>query len=330
MILAGDIGGTKTVLGLYALAGESLREVSSAEFASASFPGLEPVLRRFLESPPAGARGELRAAGFGVAGPVIDRRVQTTNLPWVVDARGLEHKLGVPVRLMNDLSAMAMGIAELPPEDFATLQPGSGNASAESAAVLIAAGTGLGEAILFRSAGRTVPLPSEGGHADLAARNEEEIALLRFLIARHGRADYEHVLSGPGLVNCYRFTHDAATGASAPVHQSLLDTADPAAAISSAALARSCPACVRSLELFVSIYGAEAGNLALKAMALGGVYVGGGIAPKILPALADGRFIQAFRDKGEPFSDLLAGVPVRVILNPRCALLGAGRAAAAG
>lgn len=330
MILAGDIGGTKTALGLFVVAAGKLRAIVKAHYASRDHSGLEVVLAHFLAMPAAAARrSELRAAGFGVAGPVLDRRVEATNLPWIVDARQLERVLGVPVCLMNDLSAMAAGIAELAASDFDVLQVG--RAAPAGAAVLIAAGTGLGEAILIPDGGRRRPLPSEGGHADLAARNEEEIALLRFLLARHGRADYEHVLSGPGLVNCYRFTHGAGGVAGAmpmPPHDDLLAAADPSAAVSAAALAGSCPGCVKSLDLFVSIYGAEAGNLALKAMAVGGVYVGGGIAPKILPALEDGRFIAAFRDKGAPFSDLLAGIPVQVILNPEAALLGAGRAAA--
>ncbi len=326
MILAGDIGGTKTALGLFTLDSGAFRSVAAAEYASREHAGLADVVAHFLATAPArSASAPLRAAGFGIAGPVIGRRVTATNLPWVVDAGDLEGRLGVPVRLLNDLAAMAAGIAELAPDDFAELQPG--HAEPGGAAVLIAAGTGLGQAILAPAGDRCVPVASEGGHADLAARNDGEIALLRFLLARYGRADYEHVLSGPGLLNCYRFTHEAA-GAGAAPHGDLLAAPDPPAAVSASALARACPRCVKSLELFVSIYGAETGNLALRAMAMGGVYVGGGIAPKILPALADGRFIAAFRDKGEPFTALLARIPIRVILNPGAALLGAARAAA--
>ena len=328
MILAGDIGGTKTALGLFTLESGALRATATAEYASRDHAGLAEVVARFLATRgPDLARSPLSAAGFGIAGPVLDRRVMATNLPWIVDAGDIERHLAVPVRLLNDLAAMAAGIAELAPSDCAVLQ--AGRAAPGGTAALIAAGTGLGEAILAPVGDRLVPLASEGGHADLGARNEEEIAFLRFLLARYGRAAYEHVLSGPGLLNCYRFTHEAGdTGGTGARHADLLTAADPPAAVSAAALAGTCPRCVKSLDLFVSIYGAEAGNLALKAMAVGGVYIGGGIAPKILPALADGRFITAFRDKGAPFAALLAGIPVQVILNPAAALLGAARAAA--
>jgi glucokinase len=323
MILAGDIGGTKTVLGLFASTGGRVEERASTEFPSRDFPGLEPILEQFLAQPALAAlRPEIVAAGFGAAGPVHQGQVRTTNLPWVIDAARLEAGLGMPVVLMNDLEAMAHGIAGLAGSDFETLQDGV--PSPEGNAALIAAGTGLGEAILYRHGGRLVPSPSEGGHADFAARNDEEIGLLRFLNRRYGRAGYEQVLSGPGLVNCYRFTHE--TG-DAP-HPDLLSTPDPAAAITTAALESRCEQCRRSLDLFVAIYGAEAGNLALTVLATSGVYVGGGIAPKILPALRDGRFITAFRHKGEAFAAFMAAVPVKVILNPRCPLLGAAMAAA--
>jgi glucokinase len=324
LILAGDIGGTKTVIGLFTAAGGGdgrVRAVVVEDHSSRDHPGLEPLLVDFVARHARGAT--LEAACFGVAGPVVRGRSQITNLSWVVDAAELEAELGVPVVLLNDLEAMARGIAELGDEDLATLQ--AGLPAPEGNAALIAAGTGLGEAVLFRHRGHLVPSPSEGGHADLAARNDEEIDLLRFLLGLYGRADYERVVSGPGLVNCYRFTHEAMRDP----HPDLLAAADPPAAIAAAALARACPACVRSLDLFVSVYGAEAGNLALKVMAVGGVYVGGGIAPKILPALAGGRFLAAFRDKGEAFARLMGSIPVRVILNPRTPLLGAARAGAA-
>jgi glucokinase len=330
MILAGDVGGTKTVLGLFDEEAGRLYECTTAEFPSRSHRGLESILAQFLDSAPVfAARRRIRSAGFGVAGPVIQRRVQATNLPWVIEAGSLERQLGFSVHLMNDLAAMALGVGELEPDDFAIVQPGRADLPANAAAAIIAAGTGLGEGILFRVGEQWVPAPTEGGHTDLGARNEEEIAFLRFLIARHGRADYEHVLSGPGIMNCYRFTHgEGAPEVPSSHHDDLLAASDPPAAITGSALAGSCPACARSLNLFVTIYGAEAGNLALKTMALRGVYIGGGIAPKILPALTDGRFLAAFRDKGERFSTLLAGVPVRVILDPHCPLLGAARAAA--
>lgn len=323
MILAGDIGGTKTVLGLFSVERAKLVEKAAVEFPSRDYAGLEPILDEFLAQPvPAPLASQITACGLGVAGPVTGRRVRATNLPWVVDAGHLETKLAVPVLLMNDLEAMAHGVAGLDAADFETLQAGEPKAGGNAA--LIAAGTGLGQALLFRHGKRLVPSPSEGGHADFPARNEEEIGLLRFLARRHGRVMCEHVLSGPGIVHLYEFTHSSGRFS----HEDFLSVKDPAAAVTTSALEETCELCQRALDIFVAAYGAVAGNLALTALATAGVYVGGGIAPKILPALRDGRFIAAFCDKGESFAPLMAAMPVKVILNPRCPLIGAALAAA--
>jgi glucokinase len=214
------------------------------------------------------------------------------------------------VRLLNDLEAMANSADVLTDEEVFVLQPGI--ARADGNAVVIAAGTGLGEAYLHRVNGRLRPVPSEGGHADFAPRTDREIDLLRMLRADYGRAEVEHVLSGPGLLNLHRFTHQGRTcdpGITPPM-------------ISQAAMAGTCPACAEALSLFVTLYGAEAGNLGLRGVATSGVYVGGGIAGKILPALTDGRFMEAFRDKGL-MSELVTRMPVKVILNAEAGLLGA-------
>jgi glucokinase len=247
----------------------------------------------------------------------VDQVARLTNVPWQVDAAAVARRFSFPVvTLLNDLQAMAYSVAVLRPDELAVVQPGrrvpTGNAA------LVAAGTGLGEALLHNVAGRFVPSPTEGGHADFAARTAEEIELLRYLAARFGRADYEHVISGPGLSNIHRFTHP--DGCAACGTEAGRDAAPPE--ISAAALERRCPSCVRALEIFVSVYGAEAGNLALRSVATAGVFVGGGIAPKILPALRDGRFIDAFRSKA-PMEAFMSRVPVSVILNPHAGLLGA-------
>jgi glucokinase len=322
VILAGDIGGTKTVIGLFEEAGDRLRIVRQETFPSREHGALEEILGRFLSGEP--ARG-VRAACFGVAGPVIDGRCEATNLPWVIDAMVLERTLGVTgVGVVNDLVATAYGIAVLAPEEFCVLNPGRPHPGGNMA--LIAAGTGLGEAILFWD-GRTFrAVASEGGHADLAPRNALEIALLEYLLTRHHRVSYERVVSGPGIFNTYSFLKQGGYGEEPPWLAERFPGQDPGVVITEAALRRESDLCIKTLQLFVSLYGAEAGNLALKALATGGVYVGGGIAPKILDFLRDGTFMSAFTDKGR-LSPLLREMPVRVILNPKTALYGAARCA---
>ena len=260
--------------------------------------------------------GNIDRACFGVAGPVIDEAAALTNVAWRVDARSVATAFGLRrVTLLNDLVAMAYGVPVLQPSELHVLQDGEpmrgGNIG------LIAAGTGLGQALLHNMDGRFVPSASEAGHADFAARTEREIALTRDLTARYGRADVEHVVSGRGLLNIHRVAHHEPCRASIN-----LEAPDAAAAITAAALDRRCAGCVETLDLFVEAYGAEAGNLALRTVATGGVFVGGGIAPKILPALTTGAFMRAFRAK-PPLDAMLAATPVSVILNAEAGLLGA-------
>jgi glucokinase len=316
MLLAGDIGGTKTIVGLFSDGDGRPEPVDVRSFVTRDHAGLEPILEAFLGGLPA-PRPPLRAASFGVAGPIVDQVARLTNVPWGVDAAAVRSRFSIPrVTLLNDLQAMAYCVGVLRPEELVVVQQGrrvpTGNAA------LIAAGTGLGEALLHNVGGRFVPSPTEGGHADFAARTPDEIELLRQLVSRYGRADYERVLSGPGLVNVHRFTHPHGC----PAFDVDADPAQAPALVSKSALERRCPDCVRALEIFAAVYGAEAGNLALRSVATAGVYLGGGIAPKILPALQDGCFIEAFRAKA-PMAEFAALVPVSVILNQRAGLLGA-------
>jgi glucokinase len=321
MLLAGDVGGTSTRLALFELDAAGPRLTAEARLASRDFDGLEAAVAAFLAEHPA----DLEAAGFGVAGPVVGGRVVTTNLPWVVDAEALAAPLDLPrVALLNDLTATAFGLAALEPTDLRTLQPGAPGATGSIA--VIAAGTGLGEAALFWDGGRHHPAPSEGGHTDFAPRDPLEQELLTYLMARFGHVSYERIVSGPGLVNVYEFLRDSGRFAEQSAVAERLASGDPAAAIAAAALAGEDRLCETALGLLTRVYGAEAGNLALKLLATGGVYVGGGIAPKILPALEAGAFLEAFLDKGR-LRPLLERVPLHVILTGRVALLGAARAA---
>ena len=319
MILAGDVGGTKTLLGLFEPRGRRPHAIVVRAFATAGFPNLSAMIAAFAAEAP--VRGTtIHAACFGVAGPVLGERAQLTNLAFTIDAPAVRDALGTPrVRLLNDLQALACAVPVLEDTELAVLQPGTPNPA--GAVALVAAGTGLGEAVLQRVDGRLIPTPSEAGHADWAPRNDREIALLGVLIRQFGRAEVEDVVSGPGLVRIHGVTHNRPCLA-------VPDTAHPEApaAISKAALEGRCPGCVDALDLFVGAYGAEAGNLALRAVATGGIFLGGGIAPRILPALSDGRFARAFLDKGS-FRSLLATIPVSVILNQEAGLLGAAAAA---
>lgn len=315
MLLAGDLGGTKTVLGLFDPLPGRPRPVVTRSFNTPEYPDPTAVIAEFRSDPSVRA-AVVDAVCFGVAGPVVGGTARLTNVPWRIDGRQLIERFGFThVDLLNDLQAMAYGVTALDESELCTLQEGQALGGGNVA--LIAAGTGLGEALLHEVGGRLVPSPSEGGHADFAARNEREIRLLRWLIARYGRADVEHVLSGPGLVNIYRATHDTAC----PVAEEL-DSPDAPTAITTAGRERRCRSCVETLEMFVDAYGAEAGNLALRTVSTGGLFIGGGIAPRILAALTDGRFMRAFRDKS-PFEPLLSAIPVKVILNAETGLLGA-------
>lgn len=325
MILAGDIGGTKTVLGLFEESGGTLHMSHNGEYASAAHPSLEVIVADFLgrvqTAPP-------RAACFGIAGPVVAGRAQLTNLSWVVDARHLAQALpATRVTLLNDLQATALGALRLEERELHVLNRGTPPAEPSTIAV-IAAGTGLGEAYLFWDGTAWRPGASEGGHVDFAPRNADESALLDFLRERfHGHVSYERILSGPGLANLYAFERQR-RGVAEPGRLSARTAGgDAAAAIAAEALTGGDAACVAALGRFVEIYGSEAGNLALKLFALGGVYVAGGIAPKILEVLEDGRFMRAFAAKGR-FAPMLAAIPVTVVLNPRAALIGAAHFAA--
>ncbi|MGE5217028.1 MAG: glucokinase [Chloroflexota bacterium] len=322
LVLAGDIGGTKTNLAVFSVRGEKLQSESLQTFSSKRYSGLTPILKEFCGDQPA-----VEAACFGIAGPIVDGRVKTTNLPWIVDTEELRRVLKLDaVDLLNDLEASAYGLFTLEDEEFFTLNKGEMRRSGNKA--LLAAGTGLGQAILYDDGERFRPLASEGGHADFAPRDELEIELLRFLIGRFGHVSYERVLSGPGLFNTYRFLKES-RGMEEPVRLAERFAAgeDPGVVISQAALAREAGICVEALNLFVAVYGAEAGNLALRAKSVRGLYIGGGIAPKILGKLKDGTFMRAFLDKGR-YRDLLAAIPVQVVLNERAALRGAAYYAA--
>jgi glucokinase len=314
MLLAGDIGGTSTRLGLFTRAPRP-RPAAVRIFSTLEYRDLPTMIAEFLEGERVN-RSEVEAITIGVAGPVIEQAAELTNVPWRVDARQVHAAFGVPrVALLNDLQAMAESVPLLEPAELHTLQAGRRVENGNMA--LIAAGTGLGEALLHHVRGAYVPSPTEAGHADFAARSEREIGLLRYLISRYGRAEVEHVVSGRGLLNVFAVTHVRPCAAA-------IDPADvdAPALITNAGLDRRCDQCVEALEMFVDAYGAEAGNHALRSVATAGVYIGGGIAPKILPALTDGRFLRAFRAKA-PFEQMLSDVPVHVILNAESGLLGA-------
>ena len=320
MILAGDIGGTKTILALFEANDDELKEVHSETYASQSYASFEAILETFLAASP---EPTLRAACFGIAGPVLDGKATATNLPWTIESDALIHMLKTPrVILLNDLEAAAYGMLFLPPESFALLNPGAGIPRRGNIAV-IAPGTGLGEAILYWDGTRFHTMATEGGHTSFAPSTELEVELLRDFRRQFGRhVSYERVLSGPGLASIYAFLRRHEGVAEPDWLKAELLHQDPSPIIAHHGMAGSEPVCIAALDLFVSIFGAEAGNLALKCMAVGGVYLGGGIAPKILSALQTGRFMERFTDKGR-FASLLSTIEVKVTLNPRAPLLGA-------
>jgi glucokinase len=316
IILVGDIGGTKTRLGLYRVTDDKrYRLMRGKIFPSKKYEGLEIILQEFL-----GREKNIDCACFGVAGPILKGRVKLTNLPWVIDTKALQKEFRLrKVVVINDLVANAYGISMLKKNGFVTLNVGK---KRKGNAALISAGTGLGEAILFWNGKKHIPSPSEGGHVEFGPRDSLEIKLLRYLFDRFGHVSYERILSGEGLFHIYQFLRDDHRGGREPRWLTKqMKQKDPAAVISEMALLKKDNSCMRALDLFVSIYGAEAGNLALKTMAIGGIYVGGGIAPKIIRRLKRGSFMDAFRDKGR-FSEMMADIPVKVILNDKTALLG--------
>lgn len=349
MILAGDIGGTKTHLALYDWTTERVEPTRMETFHSADYASLEEMLADFLvppkpsttvddskqakderEASPAQSKPQqpvkIDAACFGVAGPVIDNRSHTTNLPWIIDGAALAARFDIPyVRLLNDLEAMAYGILLLRPDELVTLNAGTPPRHKQAIA-LIAAGTGLGESILFWDGTKYQPMPSEGGHADFAPNSDIEIGLLRHVRTQYLHVSYERVLSGPGLHAIYEFLRDTKKNEPTWLAEKI-KAGDPAAEIAVAGLKGQAEIAEQTLDLFASIYGAEAGNLALKAMAVNGVYLGGGAAPKLLSKLKDGTFMKAFINKGR-YKRLMSNIPVHIVMNQQAALIGAASSAA--
>ena len=341
MILAGDIGGTKTSLALFDWTTERVEPAREEIYPSADYKSLEEIVEEFL-LPPAPPKqnpddtGEaapepekpprIDAACFGIAGPVIDNTSKTTNLPWMVDGAALSKQFNIPhVRLLNDLEATAYGLLVLKPDETDVLNAGTPSRT-KGAMALIAAGTGLGEAILFWDGARYHPMPSEGGHSSFAPTSDLEMDLLRYLRTHHTHVSCERVLSGMGLHNIYEFLRDTKKNEPTWLAEKI-KVGDPPALIAEAGLKKQAEIAVQALDMFATIYGAEAGNLALKALALDAVFIGGGIAPKLLAKLKDGMFMKAFTDKGR-YKKLLTNIPVRVIMNPKAALLGAASVAA--
>ena len=319
MIFAGDLGGTKTLLGLFERGEPRPRQIASRAYPTREFDSFTAILDAFVRD--IGDAMAVDAAAVGVAGPIVDQRANLTNLQWGVSVAEIAGRLDTSrVGLLNDLEAMAYSVPVLAGAEIVTLQRGDKKKNGNAA--VIAAGTGLGQAYLHFINGQLLPVASEGGHADFAPRTDREIKLARMLRDLYGRAEVEQVLSGPGLVNIHRFTHD---GNACDAVQGVAPSEQPAA-ISEAALTNRCSLCGEALEIFVEAYGAEAGNLGLRGVATAGVFVGGGIAPKILAALQDGRFMNAFRAKA-PMAELVSAMPVHVIVNTDAGLLGAAVAA---
>jgi len=321
MILAGDIGGTHARLAFFDVSNGHFSLISASVFPSREYTGLDEIVAKFVHA----TNVHPDKACFGVAGPVRNGRVEASNLPWVIDSNRLADELRIKKAvLINDVEANAWGIPTLDPKDVVSLNQVKGAPAGNQA--VIAAGTGLGEAGMYWDGVQHHVFACEGGHGDFAPRNELEMDLLRYLRARFGHVSYERIVSGPGLLNVFHFLRDSGRGTEPKWLADEMLHSDPAAAISKAALDGKCPLSEQALDLFVSIYGAEAGNLALKIMATGGVYLGGGIAPKIVPKLSGPLFMQAFVCKGR-MQPLLETMPVKVITNDKTALLGAARCA---
>jgi len=322
MILAGDIGGTNSRLAYFEIVQGRVQPIVEETFPSRESSSLGDIVRTFI------SKHNLRIthACFGIAGPIRHGRSEAINLAWVVDAEQLAQQFRLArVWLINDLEANAYGVAALAPEDFVVLNEGTPDA--EGNAAVIAAGTGLGEAGLYWDGKQHWPFASEGGHASFAPDNALQVELLQYLQQQFTHVSWERVLSGPGLYNVYTFLRDTQRGVEPAWLTEELRQVDPPAAIASAALAGTSDLCVQALDLCAALYGAEAGNLALKVMATGGVFVGGGIAPKIVAKLKEPTFMQAFCAKGR-LQAVMEAMPVRVIMNDKTALYGAARCAA--
>jgi len=317
MILAGDTGGTKTRLALYEqIDGKFIRQQTET-FASPDFPSLEEIIRTFL----AKNHVSVKQACFGVPGPVVDGRAVSTNLPWLTDERHITKTLGITsVRLVNDLVATTSSLPFLNPEDLLTLHQGL-RTGKETTFGVVAPGTGTGVGILYNHGGQYLPLPSEGGHADFAPNTPLEIELLKYLLKKFGRVSYERVLSGPGLANIYNFLKDTGVAPEPPELAQRLRNENPASVISSTGQSGEFEICVIALDIFASVLGAKAGSLTLTMLATGGIYLGGGIPPKITQKLLDGTTVKAFLNKGR-LSDFVKSVPLYVIRDDHAALLG--------
>lgn len=319
-VLSGDIGGTKTRLAFLVIEGGKVRVEREQSYASRDYPAFDDLLGDFLRD-----MGVPGRAAFGIAGPVQNRIAHTTNLPWRIDAAVMQLKYGFEYcLLLNDLEATASGLSALGDEDLQLLHPGGQNDPSNPEAgnmAVIAAGTGLGEAGLFWDGQRHLPFATEGGHASFSPSNEIEIALLRHLLQRHAHVSWERIVSGPGLVCLHEFLCAYRKVSFPEWLQYEVRHGDAAAAIANSALNGRDELCVEALDWFVRLYGSESGNLALKVMSRGGLYLGGGIAPKILPRLNKGGFMEALFNKGR-MSPLLEAMPVKVILNDRAALYG--------
>ena len=313
-VLAGDAGGTKSRF----LLKQGEKVLLKEKFYNRYYESFSEVLKDFLTK----KRVKISKACLGIAGPILHNRCAATNLPWEIDGSFLSSEFKIPkVRLINDMEANAYGISCLKKEEFVVLNPGEKDAKGHAA--LISAGTGLGEAGLFWSGKGHRPFATEGSHADFAPRNELEIHLLCYLKKKYGHVSYERAVSGMGIANLYRFLVDQGVEKSSlAVEKVFEEGGDPPEAISEGALKLKDKTCLRVMEWFISLYGAEAGNVALKFLSKGGLYVGGGIAPKILPLFKKETFMTAFVDKGR-FCDLLKQIPVKIILNEETALIGA-------
>ena len=320
MLLAGDVGGTKTNLGIYSGDGGPRKPLIESTLPSARFASLDELVSEFLS----GASIEIERASFGVAGPVVGGRARITNLPWVIEEARLRKTIGIDsVTIMNDLEAIAYGVTLVDRKDLHTLNEGT--PVDRGAMAVIAPGTGLGEAFLIWEGERYRACPSEGGHADFGPNSDLEIDLLRYLRKKFGHVSLERICSGQGLPNVYAYLKESGyAGEQDWLAEQLSSADDPTPIIVNTALSaeRRCELCSTTLEIFISALGAEAGNLALKVMATGGVYLGGGIPPRILPLLDEGVFMERFRNKGR-FSELVSKIPVHVICNPKIALMGA-------
>jgi glucokinase len=321
MILAGDIGGTNTRLALFQVIEGRASPVVEQKYPSRDYKSLNEIVRQFISS----NNQPIERACFGIAGPVKSGRSEVPNLAWVVEADKLANELGLGhVGLINDLEANGYGVAVLGADDFQVLNEGEPDSAGNAA--IISAGTGLGEAGFYWDGLDHRPFATEGGHTDFSPRNDLEMELLKYLLTQFNRVSYERALSGPGLLNIYKFLRDTGRGEEPDWLAAEMREHDASATISKAALEGRSALCEQALEMFVSFYGAEAGNLALKVMATAGVFVGGGIAPKIIKKLKDTTFMDAFTAKGR-LTRMMKAIPVKVILNDKTALLGAARCA---